>query len=294
MPLRPRLLSALGVLSIAAFAACDRIGTSTAARTDSVAVLSQRLAEAEQGVKQRDAVMNELAQTARLVNEIDSSLSSVKGLKVKAPARGSSDDPWSARHDSLMAKVAGVTKLLQQSRARVAELTKNNKALDGRIAGYKSTLDELTATVERQKTELAALTATVDSLRQAGTVLTAERDASRDTLRLTRDVANTVYYAVGRKDELIKRHIVAEEGHKRFMIAGGKTLVPARKLDPTAFQVTDQRRDLVIKLPEPTKKYRVVSRHDAGLLVRETDGTLRVTDPDRFWAASRYLIIVQN
>ena len=117
---------------------------------------------------------------------------------------------------------------------------------------------------------------------------------SRDTLRTTRDVANTVYYAVGKKDDLLKRHIVSEEGHKRFMVVGGKTLVPARKLDPSAFQVTDQRSDLVIKLPEPTKKYRVVSRHDAGLLVREADGTLRVSDPERFWAASRYLIIVQN
>ena len=294
MSLRLRLLPALGVLSISALAACDRVGASSAARVDSVAVLSQRLAEAEQGVKQRDAVMNELAQTARLVNEIDSSLSAVKGLKVKAPARSNSDDPWSARHDSLMAKVAGVTQLLKQSRARVAELTKNNKALDKRIAGYQSTLDELQATVERQKGEIVAMSATIDSLRQAGTVLATERDATRDTLRTTRDVANTVYYAVGSKKDLLQRHIVAEEGHKRFMLVGGKSLVPARKLDPSAFQVTDQRRDLVIKLPEPNKKYRVVSRHDAGLLVREADGTLRVSDPERFWSASRYLIIVQN
>jgi hypothetical protein len=296
----PRLLSLLGIVSLTTLAACDRMGAARTARVDSVALLSQQLAEAEQGVKQRDAVMSELAQTARMVNEIDSSLSAVKGLKIRAPKRTSADDPWSARHDSLLAKVEGVTKLLSQSRARVAQLTKDNKALGGRVSDYQNTIRDLEATVERQKGEIVALGATIDSLRTVGTVLAAERDATRDTLRGERDVSSTVYFVVGRKGELLKRHIVSEEGSKRFMLVGGRSLVPARRLDASEFEVADQRRDLVIKLPDPAKKYRVVSRHDAGLLVAgrkpdgSLDGTLRVTDPSRFWATSRYLIIVQN
>lgn len=299
LPLAP----ALPILALAALAACDPGAKARAvAASDSLAVLSTRLAEAEQGVQQRDALMSELAQTAALVNSIDSSLASVKGLKPgKVPARaGGANDPWSARHDSLLARVDGVTKLLAQSRSRVASLTRSNGALETKLKDYQSAIAALEGTVERQKVEIAAYAAAVDSLRTAGQMLAQERDAARDTLRGERDVANTVYWVVGSKKELLQRDVVDEEGSKRFMLVGSRTLVPSRTLDRTAFLPADQRQELVIPLPDPGKEYKVVSRHDPSLLVvgrgadGAPDGTLRVTDPSRFWAASKYLIVVQN
>lgn len=300
---RLRLASAaLPLVLLSPLAACDTGAKARALATaDSLATLRTQLAEAEQGVQQRDAIMNELAQTAKLVNAIDSSLSSVKGLKAgSVKPRGGSDDPWSARHDSLLAKVEGVTKLLEQSRSRVATLTRSNGAMEGKLRDYQQAIAALEGTVERQKVEIAAYVATVDSLRQVGTVLASERDAVRDTLSGERTVANTVYYVVGSKRELLQRDVVDEEGNKRFMLVGGRTLVPSRTLDRSVFATADQRQELVITLPDPKKKFQIVSRHDASLLVAgkgadgAPDGTLRVTDPSRFWSASKYLIIVQS
>lgn len=299
--LRPAVPFSL--VALVALTACDPGAKARAtAAADSLAVLSTRLADAEQGVQQRDALMSELAQTATLVNAIDSSLASVKGLKPAAVRRrdGGADDPWSARHDSLLAKVDGVTQLLAQTRSRVATLDRSNGALQGRLKDYQSTIAALEGTVERQKVEIAAYAAAVDSLRQVGTVLAQERDAVRDTLRGERDVASTVYYVVGSKKELLQRDVVDEEGNKRFMVLGSRTLVPSRTLDHSAFVAADQRQELVIALPDPGKEYKVVSRHDPSLLVSgrgadgAPDGTLRITDPSRFWSASRYLIVVQN
>jgi len=257
---RLHLAAALPLVLLSPLVACDPGAKARAAATaDSLATLRTQLAEAEQGVQQRDAIMNELAQTAKLVNAIDSSLSSVKGLKPgSVKPRGASDDPWSARHDSLLAKVEGVTKLLEQSRSRVATLTRNNGSLEGKLRDYQQAIAALEGTVERQKVEIAAYAATVDSLRQVGTVLAQERDAVRDTLTGERDVANTVYYVVGNKKELLQRDVVDEEGNKRFMLVGGRTLVPSRTLDRTAFATADQRQELVITLPDPKKKFQVV------------------------------------
>ena len=298
----------------ATLAACDRMqgGGTKLATVDSVAALSQRLAEAEQGVKQRDAMMAELAQTSRLVGEIDSALAGVKGLeaaRARGAARRAADagaaDPWVSRRDSVMGRVDAIKRLLAQSRARVAELQRQNRAMDRSADDFRATIAQLEATVERQQRELAALSATADSLRTVGQQYAVERDATRDTLTSTRDAANSVYYVVGRRRELLEKHVVTEEGAKRFVVAGRRTnLVPTRGIDPgtvqSVFQAADQRRDVVITLPEPTKPYRVVSRHDPALLVPgkradgTPDGTLHVAEPQRFWTASRHLIIVQN
>lgn len=274
------------------------------ASADSLSALGTQLADAQQELQQRDALMGELAQTTRLVNQIDSSLSSVKGL-AEAQAnssrpRSGSNDPWTARHDSLQMKVDGVIQLLEQSRARVASLTQNNRGMETRLRGYLTTIEELQATVERQKTELASLGTMVDSLRQAGQALAMQRDAVRDTLRSALNRSNTVYYVVGTKEQLAEAEVVRSEGSRRFLLVGARTLVPSRTLDPSDFQTADQREELVIQLPDPRANYRVISRHDPALLVPGADangapdGTLRVTDPERFWEVSPYLIVQQH
>jgi hypothetical protein len=307
MLLRPASLRAVPSAALAGLvalaAACDRgaeARATAAAATDSVAVLTRRLAEAEEGVKQRDQLAGELAQTARLVNAIDSSLAQVKGVDLvtkagRRPGIGAArSDAWAAGRDSLLARVEAITALLEQSRARVAQLSRQQKGLDAKVGGYRATIDELQASVERQKRQIAVLEATVDSLRAEGRAYAMERDAARDTLHEVRTTAATVYWVAAPKKELIQRHIVTEEGTKRFLVAGRRTLVPARTLDPQAFQTGDQRRELAITLPQAGKPWRIVSRHDASLLQPGTDGTLRVSDPQRFWSASRYLIIAQD
>lgn len=298
-------LAALALPLLAPLAACDRGAEARRLATaDSVAVLNRRLADVEQDARQRDAMAAELAQGARLVTSIDSALAGVKGLDGAARRRASgaaTGDPWAGRRDSVLARVDAVKQLLAQSRARVAQLERRNGNLARAGADYRATIAQLQATVERQQRELAALTATTDSLRTAGRQLATERDAVRDTLGTTRDAANTVYYVVGERRDLVARRVVAEEGAKRFLVVGRRTsLVPARTLDPSVFHAADQRRDSVIPLPRPGRPYRVVSRHEAALLVPGAradgtpDGTLRVREPARFWRASRYLIIEQR
>ncbi|HEY0929577.1 MAG TPA: hypothetical protein VGE27_06620, partial [Gemmatimonas sp.] len=68
------------------------------------------------------------------------------------------------------------------------------------------------------------------------------------------------------------------------------------------FTRADRRDVLTIPLPRSDRPYRIVSRHDVGLIEvakKEKDGSfrgesIRVTDPAKFWAASRYLIITEK
>jgi len=109
---------------------------------------------------------------------------------------------------------------------------------------------------------------------------------------------------VGTKDELEQKGIITEEGGARFLFVlwkSGKTLVPSRNLDPGVFTVADRRHFTELPLPESDKEYRIVSRQDTSALETPPDHDGKITghgvkiaDPAKFWANSKYLIIVEG
>jgi hypothetical protein len=295
--MHPKLVRRAALVAAAVLlAGCDRASASSA--RDSVAALTTRLEDAEKAARDREAIAQELAQTTKLLADIDTEVSKVRGLKLPAKKKGAPmDDPWVARHDSLVGKVRGVSQLLARARGRVDQLSKENKSLGKEIAGYRETIASLEALTKRQEEQVIALTQEVDSLRGANSVLAQERDQEREALRNVRDTANTVYYVVGTKEQLMKAGVVSEEGRKRFVVFGGRGLVPARKLNRKAFTRADMRQPIEIALPAAGSDFRVVSRHDASLLdvpmaAGKPSNRVRVLDPEEFWASSHYLIIV--
>jgi len=156
---------------------------------------------------------------------------------------------------------------------------------------------EYEATIAHQNTQIASLTSRVDTLDRANVQLAGEKAALTDTVSSLTTEKNTVYYIVGTKDELIQRGVLVEEGHKRLLLVGGRPVAPARELNPSAFTRIDRVQDRVINLPDG--EYTIFSRQNpayASPLVSKggkISGGLRVDQPDKFWAPSRFLILVK-
>ncbi|HLB81880.1 MAG TPA: hypothetical protein VJJ54_02220, partial [Gemmatimonadales bacterium] len=183
---------------------------------------------------------------------------------------------------------------LKESETRIKELTTISDSLRNDLA---ATMQNLQGVIENQKE-------TIDALNQQVETLTAENLALKDTLENMSTISNTVYYVVGTKDELERKGVIQEEGGARFLFVlwkSGKTLVPARNLDPSEFTQADRRHFTELPLPEPDKEYRIVSRQDTSALDTppDHDGKLsghavKIADTARFWANSKYLIIVEG
>ncbi|HEX4933001.1 MAG TPA: hypothetical protein VFV33_07475, partial [Gemmatimonadaceae bacterium] len=94
--------------------------------------------------------------------------------------------------------------------------------------------------------------------------------------------------------------IVRREGGTWILLGRGKTLVPGRDLERGAFKVLSKEKDRTITLPVADKDFLVVSRHNLAYTdvpptaKGRVRGALRITDPERFWGASRFLILVQR
>ena len=252
----------------------------------------RKLADLEQVNAQKDSLMHEVAISSRLITDVNVELAKVKVRNNRL--RISSESPISAQNDTLIAKLRYVVARVQetenalnQSRERVKGLTQLSDSLR---AAYDSTVGNLQSVIASQKT-------TIDLLTDQVSTLTAENVALRDSL-------STGYYIVGTRDELKKKGILTEQGGGRVLFVlwrTGKTLQPARNLDPSLFTAIDTRQVTQIPLPVARGEYRVASLQDLDYIAEERDDgkyrgtpTLTITSPVDFWRNSKFLIIIKE
>lgn len=256
---------------------------------------------------EKDRALAELVEASKFAEQIDAELRQVRGLTSQVkPQTGDESgraQAAAAREDIL----ARLKTLRQRLNARTAELARTRDSLVG-VRGESSTtaqlLTDLQSRLELRDREIAAFETELRELREANVRLAEEKTALADTVLQVQTSANRVFYTVGTKQQLKDRKIVREEGGTRILLVTriGETLVPERNLDESYFTLADKRETLTIPLPRTDRSYRIVSRHDAGLIEAErkdSDGSfrgtsVRIADPSRFWSASPFLIIVEK
>lgn len=273
----------------------------------------QLVLDQQRANEQKDSLVADVLAATQMVTDINADLAKVRGLGVSPVSTG--DRPLTGKAEErtillgkireVIAKLDAAEKQLGEQRKRVSGLTVQKKALEDQLTSLQKTIDDLRATAQQQemligqqKEQIQTLTSRVDTLTQATVMLTAVGNAVRDTLTHVIDESNVVYYAVGTREELVKRGILVNEGSK-FLIFGGKTLQPARDLKPELFQRLDRRRDTVLTVPEPAKEYKIVTRQSAQFLAStvlpsgKIKGDLHVSDL-AFWDGGKYLILVRD
>ena len=288
---RLRSLAWLPALLVAAAVACER-GPSQE--------MQAQIEELTTAAQERDRLMQEMAENTRLLSEISSELT-----KVQVPSRvlrgASTESPLRAARDTMMnkiryvsARIGEVENRLKESRSRIEQLTTISDSL-------RTTLDE---TVKNFEGIVETQLETIETMKEQIVALEAEKQALSDTLTSVAARANRVYYVIGTRQELIDKGLVVKEGGSRFLFVlwkSGVTLQPARELDATQFQMLDRRTVTEIPLPDPTAKYRIVSRQDLDYLETPGEGneitgvpSLRIADSEKFWLPSRFLIIMRE
>jgi hypothetical protein len=284
------------------------------------AELKKALADAKSAEAQKDSLLTEVLETTQFVTDINGELAKAKSLAVTT----TSSDPGlpGARKDredrkAALARVNAVITKLNESEAKLAETETRAKAsrqrnarLLAQIETYKKTIDDLRTTAEAQKadfesqlaaanTQIATLAGRVDTLTTEKGQLESDKAALSDTVVNLTAYKNTVYYAIGTKDELIKKGIITKEGSK-FLVFGGTRLEPARNLSPEGFTAIDKTTNKSIPLPRTDKKYKIVSRQSPTYLASgvtkdgKVTGAVEIGQPEEFWSASKYLILVQD
>ena len=266
--------------------------------------LQARLDSLQTAASERDRLVQEMAQNARMLSDISADLAKVQ---LHGKLTVSSESPSQAARDSVVQKIHYIATRLTQSDAQLRQSERRIRSLtyisDSLRTTLQATMANYDTIVASQRAQLIALAAQLDTLKGENAVLTTVNTALKDTVSDLSLRENTVYYVIGTKDELARRGIVEETGGSRFLFIlwkSGKSLQPARSLDPSVFMAIDKRQVTTIPLPDSTKAYRIASRQDLSSLATPPDGdgkvhgSVQIAAPERFWAASKFLIIVES
>lgn len=276
-------------VGVALLSSCGEMKRNEAlkAQNDSLNVaLAERDAELE-GIM---AAFNEVQEGFRLINEAENRVD-LQGNAVEGTSGA----------QKIREDIRFITEKLKSNRERIAELEKqlNNSKyasaqLKKAIASLKEELAAKTQQIETLQTELASkniriaeLDDAVAGLNQNVADLTAE-NAAKAAIVANQDVAlNAAWFVFGTSSELKEQKIIS----KKFL---QKTKVLENEdFNKDYFTQIDIRTDKEIKLY--SKDAKLLTAHPEGTynLVKDDKGqlTLVITNPNKFWSISRYLVI---
>lgn len=292
------------VLLLATAALAAGCNGKAAARADSLQALSTKQQQlSTQLAAQKDSLTAIVLDADAFISRVDSQISTVKGLP-KSQRREGMESPIQeqlVRRKEMMARVNALVARAKATSAELAESRKRELALRGENEQLKGENAQLRDQVERDQKMIADLGETIQRQTTQIASLEARSDSLNTEIRTMATVNSRAYYIVGTEKELIEKGVVVKEGGTNLLLARvGRTLQPARTLNPELFTSIDARDVKEIPLPDSTKRYQVVSRQSLDdCEVQDRDkatfkGALRIADAGKFWAPSRYLILVQR
>ncbi len=272
-----------------------------------------QLAELPNVMAERDRLQGELERLTAEMGQVQTELSRMNLIPAPAAegAERSSAPTAPAQVSQLVAHVSQVEEQLTAATTRLRSVNATSATQVQRISELEASIAAERTAMEGQRERITSLEVAISNLesetaRQAGV----NQELTRTVENMTDD-ANKVWYVIGTKEELLERGVIREEGGSRVLfIFGkrGKTIVPARDVDPAMFTNADLRTLSWIPLPRDEESdedeqvaWTVVTHQDLAAIGSPVDergrvvgDALSITDPQRFWSNGRYLIIVRE
>ena len=242
---------------------------------------------------ERDSLLLEVAANGKLLSDIQAELARVQ------PTRKSTDGPESP---SLELTKDQRTFVLD----RVKEITVRIKDAETRLASSERRVSRLSRAGDSLRTSVASLTdilgnqaATITALNSQVEGLVTENAVLSDSVTHLTDAQNTVYFVAGTRQELLRKGVLVEDGHRAIPLVGKRGVAPARDLPLVEFTSFDRTSTQSIALPKPDRRYKIVSRQNPMYVAEagrhgELVQSVTIEEPEKFWAGSRYLILVEQ
>lgn len=260
-----------------------------AAKTDRTDYVSK--SEYNSMVAAKNATEDTLYQT---INEIDNNLRSVRenhGLLAGRKTEGFS------KKDEILGTITAISSLLDQNKEKIKKLNGQLASLRSQRKQWKQESADMKQSITDKETELARLqqeitdqTTTINYLNQLVSDLRDANTVANDQSKKMDKELHKAYYALGSYKEL-KEHKVIEK--KGGVLGIGKTEELTPGVEKAYFTEIDTRE--VTRIPVKAKKVKLVTHHPVGSYEWEkkekNTESLTITDPQKFWATSKYLVV---
>jgi peptidoglycan hydrolase CwlO-like protein len=249
-------------------------------------------------INERDSSLNEFLTS---FNDIESNLDSIarkqNAIDMNMDRQG---ELQKSSKDRINDNIAAINKLMNENRSKIAELNRRLKNSGAKVAHFEKmiqTLNEQLAQKDRELTELnEKLNGLNDQVAKLQTSVDTLTTANMNQHRTIEDQTNslhTAYYIVGKSKDLKDMKVIDRTGG---LLGIGKTSKLASNVDNKNFTRIDYVQ--VNTIPIDSKGAKIITTHpsDSYTLNKDKDKvvSINITNPERFWSASKYLVVVKE
>jgi len=182
------------------------------------------------------------------------------------------------------------TKKLQQLNKRLNRSDKKNMQLEKTIALLNDQLNQKYAELTDLNERLNALNAQVAQLQTSVDTLSAQNMAQTQTINEKTEQLHTAYYIVGHSKDLQKANLIDKKGG---LLGIGRTSKLSENVDNSMFTKIDYIQ--TTSIPVNSKDAKLITTHPTDSYTWDKTekmiNSLMITDPEKFWSASKYLVI---
>ncbi|CDN31115.1 putative lipoprotein [Mucinivorans hirudinis] len=277
----------LAAVAVVVFTGCEN-------NKEKVAQLNTSKDSLQQIVLMKDSIINEAFLD---INEIATTLSSItereklvagqtqgeitKTKKEQITENINAIAALLEKNRQTIARLSGATQKLKEANVQIEGLKKLVASLELQLAEKNVQIEELAQKVQSLNIEVANLNSAISGLKEDKASL--ESTLAEQTIEL-----NTVYFVIGSEKDLMNNKIIDKKG---FI---GRTKTANANADLGNFTKADLRN--VERIPINQKKVTLVTAHpsDSYMFVegaKNVTEELIITDKNRFWSNSKFLVI---
>lgn len=262
--------------------------------------------EVERMMRERDSLMAQYDAKDSVINgymndisDIQSSLDSLT-LQEEIVQRNTANDPEAAKDAKLKAReqIEAIRQVIESNKKKLVDLQSRLKKngvkmvqLEKMIASLNGQLAEKDSSIMNLNTQISSLNGTITVMQTQ--IDTVRQESDRKSIEISDKInkLNTAFYTVGTYKELRDKKVLSKQGG--FLGLGKQKQM-----------VSDFSQDAFTQIDVSSTKSIAITGKDAKLISTHPNGTYRIqkennkvsgieiTDPDKFWKASKYMVVV--
>jgi len=251
-----------------------------------VSVINDKNSSVDEFLKEYSEIETNLDQVARKGNMISEN---IKDRELKGTQK-----------ERINESIQAINQLMDQNREKLAALNRKLKSSNNKNSQLEKMVAQLNEQMTAKDAELLALNEQLAGLNTKVDQLTVSLDTMRNintaqsqTISDQTSALHTAYYIEGKSSELKDMNVINKEGG---VLGVGKTMKMNSNVDNSKFTKIDYTQVNTISVN--SKDAKIITTHPMDSYTWEKEQnkvvSLKISDPNKFWSQSKYLVIVKE
>ncbi len=244
----------------------------------------------------KDSVINGYMQD---IGEIQTSIESLtRQEEMLNRSAGNNPEASPDAKTKILNDIEAIKQLIEQNKQKLGELQSRIKRNNVKIGELEKVIASLNAqlatrdsSINSMNERILTLNGTIDNMKGQMDTMRMENEQKAQVITDKTTKLNTAFYTVGTYKQLRDKKVLLKQGG---FLGLGKQPGVVSDFNQDAFTQIDVTNTKTIQLN--SKNAKLISTHPSGTykLQHENDKVtaIEITDPDKFWKASKYLVVV--